>query len=133
MRIVLANGVFDLLHAGHVRHLREARAMGDLLIVSLTLDENVNKGPGRPLNTWEDRALLLKELRCVGAVIPTHNAVDAIRRIKPSIFVKGIDYVGGKFSEGVIEACLEVGAEIRYTTTPKMSATDLINRTKEIA
>lgn len=134
MRIVLANGCFDVLHAGHVLHLREARAMGDFLIVSLTLDENVNKGPGRPVNVWADRYECLRELRCVGSVIPTASAVDAIRRVKPAIFCKGIDYAGGdRFSEGVVQACLDVHAELRFTTSPKMSATEIINRTRELA
>lgn len=127
MRVILANGCFDVLHRGHIEHLREARAMGDILIVSLTMDEYVNK-PGRPINTWGDRASVLRELRCVGAVIPTPNAVSAIRNVRPAVFVKGIDYVGGKFSEGVIEACLEVGAEIRYTKSEKLSSTEIIRK-----
>lgn len=123
MRVVLANGCFDVLHVGHVRHLQEARDMGEWLIVSLTLDEHVNKGPGRPINTWADRALVLRGLRCVSAVIPTANAVNAIRTVKPAIFVKGIDYAGGdRFTEDVQRACLEVGAKLHYTTTPKQSA-----------
>lgn len=127
MKIVLANGVFDLLHAGHVAHLKEARTFGDLLIVSLTLDANVNKGPGRPIYTWEERAACLRELRCVAAVIPTASASEAIRKIKPAIFAKGIDYEGGdKFSEPVLAACLEVGAAVRFTQTPKYSATETI-------
>ena len=133
MKIILCNGVFDILHAGHIRHLREARAMGDLLFVSLTLDENVNKGPGRPINTWSDRAMCLLELRSVSMVIPTANACAAIRSVRPAVFCKGIDYAGGdRFSEAVTLACAEVGAEIRYTTAPKMSATDMILRTREI-
>lgn len=134
MRIVLVNGVFDIYHVGHVLHLQEAKAMGDFLIVSLTLDENVNKGPGRPLNTWANRAAVLRDSRCVGSVIPTASAVDAIRRVRPAIFCKGIDYAGGdRFSEGVVQACLDVSAELRFTTSPKMSATEIINRTRELA
>ena len=89
---VMANGCFDLLHPGHVAHLHEARSMGDYLIVSLTLDVHVGKGPGRPIYTWADRAALLRELRCVDQVVPTANAVDAIRMFRPDIFVKGADY-----------------------------------------
>ena len=121
MTRVMANGCFDLLHPGHIAHLRAARDMGELLIVSLTLDEHVGKGPGRPIYTWRDRAELLRELRCVDVVVPTKNAVDAIRLWRPDIFVKGIDYVNGGWTEDVIAACKEVGAELRFTSTPKMS------------
>ena len=103
--------------------------MGDRLIVSLTLDEYVNKGPGRPVNTWLDRAKVLESLRCVYMVIPSKNAVDAIKAIRPDYFVKGIDYAkGDKWSEDVEKACAEVGATIRFTGTPKRSATETIRR-----
>jgi rfaE bifunctional protein nucleotidyltransferase chain/domain len=129
---VMANGCFDLLHAGHIAHLRAARAMGDFLIVSLTLDEYVGKGPGRPIYTWEDRAALLRELRSVDVVVQTKNAVDAIRKWSPDIFVKGVDYVNGGWTEDVIAACKEVGAELRFTSTPKMSASETIRKIMEL-
>lgn len=129
MRIVLCNGCFDVLHAGHVAHLKQARAMGDRLIVSLTLDHAVNKGPGRPVNTWGDRATALRELRCVDGVVPTESAVNAILNVRPNVFVKGMDYAGGdKFTEDIEAACKEVGADLRYTDTPKMSATEIIRK-----
>ena len=129
MKIVLCNGCFDVLHAGHVAHLKQARSMGDRLIVSLTLDHAVNKGPGRPVNHWGDRAMALRELRCVDGVVPTESAAYAIRRVRPDIFVKGIDYAGGdKFTEDIEAACKAVGAELRYTDTPKMSATEIIKK-----
>jgi rfaE bifunctional protein nucleotidyltransferase chain/domain len=128
----MANGCFDLLHAGHVAHLRAARAMGDFLIVSLTEDAYVGKGPGRPIYTWEDRAALLRELRCVDVVVQTKNAVDAIRKWSPDIFVKGVDYVNGGWTEDVIAACKEVGAELRFTSTPKMSASETIRKIMEL-
>ena len=127
-RIVMANGCFDLLHAGHVAHLKAARAMGDVLIVSLTVDECVNKGPGRPIYKWADRAALVRELRCVDNVVPTKNAVDAILTLCPDIFVKGIDYVNGGWTEDVLSACKQVGAEIRFTSTPKLSASETIRK-----
>lgn len=132
MKIVLANGCFDLLHAGHVAHLKAARAMGDMLIVSLTVDEHVNKGSGRPIYVWEDRAAILRELRCVDAVEPSSCSVEAILRLKPSIFAKGIDY-HGCLPQADIDACAAVGAEIRFTDTPKMSATEIIRRVQECA
>lgn len=133
MKIVLANGVFDLLHVGHLQHLEEARAMGDCLIVSLTVDDHVNKGPGRPIYTWDERAKLLRGLRCVHGVIPSKSSLDAIYRIRPAIFVKGIDYKSGwSWTEEVEKACKEVGAQLRFTSTPKYSATDTIKRVLEL-
>lgn len=132
MKIVLANGCFDILHAGHIEHLREARKMGSMLVVSLTEDAYVNK-PNRPVNTWEDRALMLRELRSVSQVIATKNAVSAILAVRPNIFVKGIDYAGRKkFTEGIEEACANVGAVLRYTRSAKRSATDIIRRVREL-
>ena len=109
--------------------------MGDYLIVSVTEDAHVNKGPGRPINTLAKRMDMLCEWRCVNTVIATSCAVTAIMRVKPNVFVKGIDYAGGdKFSEDVARACAKVGAEIRYTSTPKMSVTeDIIAKTRALA
>jgi rfaE bifunctional protein nucleotidyltransferase chain/domain len=134
MRIVLTNGCFDVLHRGHVEHLIHASYMGDRLIVSLTNDAFVNKGPGRPINTWADRAHVLFALRCVDDVIATDSAMDAIRLIKPDYFVKGIDYAnGGKWTEDVEAACAEVGTVIRFTSTPKRSVDEIIRKSNELA
>lgn len=130
MITVLANGCFDILHIGHLEHLRQARAMGDRLFVALTADERVNKGPGRPINLWRDRAEMLREWRCVDVVIKSASAIDAIQLIKPDIFVKGIDYAGGKaWTEDVVALCERLGVQLRFTTSPKRSATDMIKRT----
>jgi rfaE bifunctional protein nucleotidyltransferase chain/domain len=134
LKVILCNGVFDLLHRGHIEHLEQARTMGDRLIVALTEDDFVGKGPGRPINTWIDRAYVLEALRCVDLVLPTPNAAKAIRTIKPTVFVKGIDYAGGgAWTEDVEAACREVGAQLRFTNTPKQSATDIIKRAYELA
>lgn len=132
MKIVLANGCFDLLHAGHVAHLKAARAMGDMLIVALTADAHVNKGLGRPIYTWAERAAMLRELRCVDAVEPSSCSVEAILRLKPAIFAKGRDYYYG-LPRADVDACAAVGAEVRFTDTPKMSTTEIIRRIKECA
>src|SRR3990167_1992242 len=127
--VVLCNGCFDIFHAGHLAHLKEARQLGDTLVVALTLDAYVNKGPSRPINLWEDRAELLRELRCVDRVIPTTSAVAAILYLRPTIFVKGVDYAGGgKFTENISETCLQVGAVLCYTRSPKQSASEIIRR-----
>lgn len=129
MIIVLANGCFDVLHKGHVEHLQQAKRMGDFLFVALTADEAVNKGPGRPINAWADRAMVLRELRCVDSVIKSRSSLDALQLVKPRIFVKGIDYAdGNNFTEDVEGACRALGVELRFTTTAKMSATEVIRK-----
>lgn len=126
MKIVLAAGCFDVLHPGHVRHLQEARSMGDFLIVALTLDEFVNKGPGRPIHGWEDRAFLLRSMRCVDHVIAAADGVDTILQVRPAIFVKGVDRAYKPLPGNIVEACKLAGTEIRFTNTPKMSSTEII-------
>jgi rfaE bifunctional protein nucleotidyltransferase chain/domain len=95
-RIVFTNGVFDLLHPGHVRYLREARSLGDVLIVGLNADESVrrNKGPGRPITLQDERAEVLAALECVDAVVifAEDTPADVIRLVQPDILVKGSDW-----------------------------------------
>ena len=102
--------------------------MGDFLIVSLTLDQFVNKGPNRPCFKWDDRASVLRELRSVDCVLPTACAVDAIRQVRPAVFVKGRDYMRGEFTEDIAGALAEVGAKLHITTTAKRSSTELLRR-----
>ena len=128
MTIVLANGVFDILHVGHLKHLEAAKRMGDKLIVSLTLDECVNKGPGLPVHTWAQRAELLRGLRCVDEVVPSVDDCAAIRAIRPDIFVKGIDYEDSPLLEDAKHACNDVGAIMCTTTTPKWSSRDILEK-----
>lgn len=128
MKLVLCNGVFDLLHEGHIEHLQEARTMGDFLIVSLTLDEYVNKGPKRPVYKWNQRANILREMKCVDEVVPSVRAVDAILHYRPHTFVKGSDYKDGGWTEDIVEACKVAGAELRFTVAQKQSTTATIRK-----
>lgn len=95
-RLVFTNGVFDLLHPGHVRYLQTARDQGDALIVAINSDRSVrgNKGAGRPLVPQAERAELLAALDCVNAVVifddPT--PADIVRLIRPHVLVKGADW-----------------------------------------
>lgn len=129
MILVLANGCFDVFHKGHLEHLQEARKMGTELVVALTLDEFVRKGPGTPINCWEDRRDMLLALRCVDAVVPAVSASGAIAWLRPQFFVKGIDYAGGdKFTEDVEGACKQAGSVLRYTSAPKRSAAEILRK-----
>lgn len=96
-RVVFTNGVFDILHAGHVKVLEKARAQGDLLIVGVNTDASVRlleKAPGRPVNKWRDRAEVVAALACVDAVVgfsePTPERL--MSKLKPDVQVKGGDY-----------------------------------------
>ena len=96
-RLVFTNGVFDILHAGHVQYLEKARALGDLLIVGMNTDDSVKrlaKGPDRPIHTLEDRAVVLSALRSVDAVVAfdENTPESLIAILKPEVHVKGGDY-----------------------------------------
>lgn len=95
-RVVLTNGVFDLLHVGHVRYLQQARSLGDLLAVALNDDTSVRrlKGPTRPLVPLEERAVILSALKCVDMVtwFSEDTAAALVALLHPAIYVKGGDY-----------------------------------------
>lgn len=135
IKVVQAHGTFDLLHLGHVRHLEAARALGDVLVVTLTADRFVNKGPGRPVFTEALRAEMLAALHFVTyvAVAEAPDAISAIEAIRPSVYAKGNDYqnpdgdVTGKITleRNTVEAH---GGSIRFTDEITFSSTELINR-----
>jgi cytidyltransferase-like protein len=130
---VLAHGCFDNLHLGHIRHLQEARKCGERLVVSVTPDEHVRKGVGRPRYTAAQRVEALKALACVDDAFVNDgpDATSAIERIKPAIYVKGIDYVDAQGNDPALEAELaaleSVGGRFHVTTTEKWSSSRLIN------
>jgi D-beta-D-heptose 7-phosphate kinase/D-beta-D-heptose 1-phosphate adenosyltransferase len=94
--VVFTNGVFDLVHPGHVRYLQQARALGDALIVGVNADESVrrNKGPDRPVTPQAERAELLAALACVDAVVVfgEDTPAEIIETVQPDILVKGADW-----------------------------------------
>jgi D-glycero-beta-D-manno-heptose 1-phosphate adenylyltransferase len=94
--LALTNGVFDLLHSGHVGYLQQARSLGDLLVVALNSDASTRalKGPSRPLVPEADRALVLDALACVDfvTIFETPTAAHVVARLCPEIYVKGGDY-----------------------------------------
>ena len=124
--IVFTNGVFDLLHPGHVRYLQDARALGDLLIVGLNADASVrrNKGPERPINPETERAEVLLALACVDAVVifGEDTPADIIRLVQPDILVKGADWAADAIvGRDTVEArggrVVSIAIEQGYSTT----------------
>lgn len=134
-RIVQCHGVFDLLHIGHIKHFQAAKNYGDILVVTLTPDRYVNKGPHRPYFTEKLRAEAIAALDCVDYVIinawPT--AIEAIELIKPNVYVKGDEYqniendLTGKITEEA-NAVKEVGGEILFTKAITFSSSSLLNQ-----
>jgi rfaE bifunctional protein nucleotidyltransferase chain/domain len=134
-KIVHCHGVFDLLHIGHLRHLNSARKLGDLLVVTVTPDRFVNKGPDRPAFPEALRAEALAMLECVDLVAINHwpTAVEAIQLLKPDIYVKGSEYreaakdvTGGISREQ--EAVESAGGRLAFTDDITFSSSSLINR-----
>jgi rfaE bifunctional protein nucleotidyltransferase chain/domain len=133
-RIVHCHGVFDLMHPGHVRHFEAARAEGDVLIVTVTPDRFVNKGPGRPVFNERLRSESVAALGSVAfvAITESPSAEDVIRRLRPSVYVKGSDYADvkndltGKIADER-RAVEQVGARIHFTTEIAFSSSNLLN------
>lgn len=94
VKIILCHGVFDLVHPGHVEHFQEAKRLGDILVVSITSDRFVNKGPNRPYFEQSRRASFLAEIELIDFVYVTEadSAVEVINLFKPDYYVKGQDY-----------------------------------------
>jgi rfaE bifunctional protein nucleotidyltransferase chain/domain len=133
-RVVLANGVFDLLHVGHVRYLEEARRQGDRLVVAVNGDAATArlKGPGRPVMPASERAALVAALRCVDAVVvfeePTADAV--LERLGPDVHAKGTDYRVETVPERA--TALSRGVRTVITGDPKQhSSRELVERVRE--
>lgn len=106
--VVFTNGCFDILHAGHVRYLNEAKKLGDILVVGLNSDESVRrlKGEGRPVNPGADRAEVLAGLRAVDHVVifGESTAEELVRQLRPDIYVKGGDYSLDRLPEAALVA-----------------------------
>lgn len=115
MKIVLACGCFDGLHIGHITHLEAAKKLGHQLWVGLTVDDEVNKGRGRPVFPYNERADALRALRCVSQVIPNFDACRTLENTKPSIYVKGWDYADIDIPER--EVCDRLGIKLVFLNT----------------
>lgn len=129
--VVLANGCFDLFHYGHLLHLQAAKRLGDRLVVSVTNDAHVNKGPGRPTFPVAQRAEILRGLRCVDEVVCVDSLMEALHKVRPRVLVKGRDYQG-RMDPAHEMYCAANGIAIRLTDEPIISATKVIHdRLKE--
>jgi formyltetrahydrofolate-dependent phosphoribosylglycinamide formyltransferase len=132
-RLVFTNGCFDLLHAGHVRYLAEARALGDAMVIAMNSDASVQalKGPSRPINTQEDRAEILLGLRSVDAVcvFSDQRATALIDAIQPHVYAKGGDYTIESLNAEEHSALVAAKAEIKILPlVPGRSTTATIQR-----
>lgn len=130
--VVFTNGVFDLLHPGHVRYLTEARSLGDALIIGVNSDRSVraNKGPDRPINRADERAEILLALACVdvAAVFDEDTPLSIITQIQPDVLVKGADWGPNNIvGRDVVEA--RGGRVVRVDLAEGFSTTNLIKKT----
>ena len=134
-KIVHCHGVFDLLHLGHIKHFEEAKTFGDILVVSITPDQFVNKGPGRPAFSTSNRLEALSALMSVDFVVANKwpSAEEIIKALKPNIYCKGPDYknhledITGKISDEQ-EAVESIGGKLSYTDDITFSSSSLLNK-----
>lgn len=129
-RIVLANGCFDLIHVGHIRYLKEAKAQGDVLVVALNSDPSVHslKGEGRPILNKEERVDIISSFYFVDyiTVFEEANVENILLTLKPHVHTKGSDYTKETVPE--VETVLSYGGEIAITGGPKVKNTTEISR-----
>lgn len=133
-KVVQCHGVFDLVHLGHIRHLNLAKKEGDILVVTLTNDENVKRGPGRPVFNEQLRAETLAHLSITDyvCIVDSPTAIECIRALKPDVYVKGRDYkekdkdVTGKIYDEE-EAVKSAGGRLVFTDDITFSSSQLIN------
>ncbi len=134
-KIVHCHGVFDLLHYGHIKYFEEAKNMGDILIVSITSDTFVNKGPYRPYFKENIRAKAVAALSIVDFVIINYSktAVNAIKLLKPNLYVKGPDYKNQNDKNLSLEkkAVNSIGGKIAFTSGQTFSSSNIINKSLE--
>lgn len=139
-KIVFTNGVFDILHVGHVDYLQKAKALGDKLVVAINDDASVkklNKGPERPINPEGARATVVSALRCVDAafIFSEDTPLQIIREILPDILVKGGDYdpmekdpTKKSFIVGSREVILNEGKVVAIPLVAGFSSTEILKR-----
>jgi rfaE bifunctional protein nucleotidyltransferase chain/domain len=133
--VVFTNGVYDLLHPGHLRYLRAARAEGDALVVGVNSDRSVRaiKGRGRPIHPEDERAELIAALACVDAavVFDEDTPHEIVTALQPDVLVKGADWPADQIvGRDVVEA--RGGRVVRVEVQPGHSSTKLIERMRGV-
>ena len=127
-KVVLANGIFDLLHVGHIRYLKEAKSLGDILIVAVNDDQSARliKGEGRPLIPVEERVEVLSAISYIDYLVkfPQRTVEEVISTLKPDIQAKGTDYTVETVPER--ETVESYGGKIAITGDPKLHSTSAI-------
>ena len=134
-RIVFTNGVFDLLHVGHLRYLQQARGFGDALLVGVNSDRSVRliKGPDRPINAEAERAEVLQALACVDAVVIFDEATPhaLISALQPDVLVKGADWAEEEIvGRDIVEA--RGGRVVRVAIEQGHSTTAIVARIRRL-
>ena len=134
-KIILANGCFDLIHAGHIRYLQGAKALGDVLIVGINSDEQVAllKGHGRPFMPESERAEIISALRCVDfvTIFPEPTVTELLLAVKPDFHAKGTDYTEETVPER--DVVLSYGGKVAIVGDPKdHSSTKMIETIKTL-
>ncbi len=132
-RIVFTNGCFDIIHAGHVQYLQEAKALGDILVIGLNSDASVKrlKGAERPVNNQNDRAIVLSALKAVDYIVvfDEDTPYDLIKQIKPDILVKGGDWPENKIvGHDIVKANGGIVKSLSFR--PGNSSTSIIEKMK---
>ena len=133
-KIVHCHGCFDLMHIGHIKYFQSAKRMGDMLVVTVTPDEFVDKGPGRPVFNENLRAEAIAALECVDYVAINRwpTAEETLRLLRPNVYVKGQEFENLEDKTGKIQKeykiLQEIGAEIRFTQEIVFSSTRLLNQ-----
>jgi rfaE bifunctional protein nucleotidyltransferase chain/domain len=133
-KVVFTNGCFDLIHAGHVTYLEQARSLGDALVVALNGDESVKrlKGPGRPLNSLEDRSRVMAAIGAVDCVTWFHEDTpgELIGKLLPKVLVKGGDWPVEKIVGAT--AVIENGGKVKSLTFVEgRSTTNIIKKARK--
>jgi rfaE bifunctional protein nucleotidyltransferase chain/domain len=133
-KIVHCHGCFDLMHPGHIKYLEAAKQMGDILVVTLSPDRYVDKGPGRPVFSEKLRAECLAALECVDyvAINEYPTAEETLRLLRPHYYVKGQEFERLEDKTGKIQreyqVLQEIGGEMRFTQEIVFSSTQLLNK-----
>jgi len=142
-KIVQCHGCFDVVHPGHIEHFKDAKTQGDILIVTVTKDEHVEKGPGRPFHDQDSRLRFLSELECIDYVALNNEktAVEILGKLKPDIYVKGREVLNnagvdsqntqnGKTSNLILEEQVvnSYGGRLHLTDRPTSSSSKIANR-----